>query len=81
MQVVQDAYSGALAERDAQVGLVSALRAKAAALGFGADDDFTALVDRADALLQRRPAPMAVVRQLVPAAQAMLDWLAEGGAR
>ena len=40
-----------------------------------------ALVDRADALLQRRPAPMAVVRQLVPAAQAMLDWLAEGGAR
>lgn len=81
MQVVQDAYSGALAERDAQVGLVSALRAKAAALGFGADDDFTALVDRADALLQRRPAPMAVVRQLVPAAQAMLDWLAQGGAR
>ncbi len=81
MQVVQDAYSGALAERDAQVALVSALRAKADALGFGADLDFNALIDQAERLLQRRPAPMAVIRQLLPAAQAMLDWLAEGDAR
>lgn len=81
MQVVQDAYSGALAERDAQLALVGALRAKADALGFAADPDFTALTDQAEQLLQRRPAPMGVIRQLLPAAQAMLDWLAEGGAR
>ncbi|MFT3862493.1 hypothetical protein [Micropruina sp.] len=81
MQVVQDAYSGALAERDAQLGLVAALRAKADALGLGGNQDFTAIADHAERLLQRPPAPMAVVRQLLPAAQAMLDWLAEGGSR
>ncbi len=81
MQVVQDAYSGALAERDAQAALVSALRTKAGALGFATDPDFAALTDQAERLLQRRPAPMGVIRQLVPAAQAMLDWLAEGGLR
>ena len=79
MQVVQDAYSGALAERDAQLALVAALRVKADALGFGADADLVALTAQAERLLRRRPAPLAVTRQLLPAAQAMLDWLAEGG--
>lgn len=81
MQMVQDAYSGALAERDAQAALVAALRVKADALGFGDDPEFTQLTDLAQRLLQRRPAPMATVRQLLPAAQALLDWSAEGGAR
>ena len=81
MQVVQDAYSAALTERDAQVALVEALRAKAAALGHGDDPDFVALTDQTQRLLQRRPAPMTVTRQLLPAAQALLDWLADTGAR
>lgn len=81
MQVVQDAYSGALAEREAQLALVAALRVKAEALGFGTDADLTALTAQSERLLQRRPAPLAVTRQLLPAAQAMLDWLAEGGPR
>jgi len=81
MQVVQDAYSGALAERDAQLALAAALRVKAEALGHGRDPDLVALIDAADRLLRRRPAPIAVVRQLLPAAQAMLDWLAEGSIR
>ena len=81
MQVVQDAYSGALAERDAQLALAAALRVKAEALGHGRDPDLVALIDAADRLLRRRPAPITVVRQLLPAAQAMLDWLAEGSIR
>lgn len=81
MQVVQDAYTAALVERDAQLALVDALRAKAAALGHSDDPDFAELTGQAARLLQRRPAPMAVTRQLLPAAQALLDWLAETGAR
>ncbi len=81
MQVVQDAYSAALTERDALAALVPALRVKAEALGQASDPDFVVLTETAERLLARRPAPMAVVRQLLPAAQAMLDWLAEGGAR
>ncbi|MBP8919623.1 MAG: hypothetical protein KBG85_07955 [Micropruina sp.] len=78
MQVVQEAYSGALAERDAQLALVSALRAKAAALGHGEHPEFVVLTDSAERLLRHRPAPMAVVRQVLPASQALLDWLGEG---
>ena len=81
MQVVQDAYAGALAERDAVAALVPALRAKAEALGQAGDADFVALTDAAERLLARRPAPMAVVRQLLPAAQTLLDVLAEGSPR
>lgn len=81
MQVVQDAYSGALAERDALAALIPPLRAKAEALGHADDPDFVALTQAAERLLARRPTPMAVVRQVLPAAQALLDALAEGGVR
>ena len=81
MQVVQDAYSGALAERDALAALIPPLRAKAEALGHAGDPDFVALTQTAERLLARRPTPMAVVRQVLPAAQALLDALAEGGVR
>lgn len=81
MQVVQDAYSGALTERDALAALVPALRAKAEALGHAGDPDFAALTATAERLLARRPAPVAVVRQVLPAAQALLDALAEGTAQ
>lgn len=77
LQVVQEAYSGVLAERDAQTALVGALRVKAQALGHAGDPDFAALMDTTGRLLARRPAPLAVVRQLLPAAQALLDALAE----
>ncbi|MCW3157465.1 hypothetical protein [Micropruina sonneratiae] len=77
LQVVQEAYSGVLAERDAQTALVGALRVKAQALGHAGDPDFAALMDITGRLLARRPAPLAVVRQLLPAAQALLDALAE----
>lgn len=81
LQVVQDAYAGVLAERDAQASLLEALSVKANALGHGDDPDFVALVDSARRLLARRPAPLAVVRQLLPAAQALLDALGEAGGR
>lgn len=81
LQVVQDAYSGVLAERDAQASLVEALSVKANALGHGDDPDFVALINTARRLLARRPAPLAVIRQLLPAAQALLDALGEAGGR
>lgn len=83
MQVVQEAYGHALAERDQLLALVDALTAKAAALGHADDADFTELTELARRLLGRAPAPIVVVRQVVAAAQAQLDWLsnAEGGRR
>ncbi|QLQ15889.1 MAG: hypothetical protein HZY73_09790 [Micropruina sp.] len=81
MQVVQDAYGHALAERDQLVAFVDALVVKASALGHADDPDFTDLTGLARRLLDRTPAPIVVVRQVVAAGQAQLDWLsnAEGG--
>lgn len=77
MQVVQDAYSQALAERDQLVTLLEALGAKASALGRGDDEAFTQLVGLARAFLTRAPAPLPSARLLVSAAQAHLGWLTD----
>lgn len=81
MQVVQDAYSAALADVAAQRALIEPLRAKAQALGHGDDADLGALIGVAEHLLARQPVPVDVVRQSLAAAVTMLDWLAEGGPR
>ncbi len=77
MQLVQDAYGQALAERDQLTALVDALAAKATILGLADDTDFQTLSDLARRLLSRTPAPIAVVRQVVSAIQAQLDWRSE----
>ena len=77
-QKVGDAMIGQQKEVAASI---QRLRAKAEALGQADDADFVALTEAAERLLARRPAPMAVVRQLLPAAQTLLDVLAEGSPR
>lgn len=77
MQLVQDAYGQALAERDQLIALVDALAAKATILGLADDTDFQTLSDLTRRLLSRTPAPIAVVRQVVSAIQAQLDWRSE----
>ncbi|MBK8459709.1 MAG: hypothetical protein IPL43_05500 [Micropruina sp.] len=75
LQRVQDAYGSALAEHGQTAGLLDGLRLKAQALGFAEDAEFAALTEVISRFLSREPAPMPVLRHLMAAAQAHLEWL------
>ncbi|WP_141012816.1 hypothetical protein [Nocardioides sambongensis] len=74
LELAQHAYSDALEEYARLVGLLDAFVAKARAAGVAANPDLVASEQQARDLLARRPAPMAVARQLVTTYQ---TWLAK----
>lgn len=73
-EIVQHAYADALAEHEQLVGLLDAYVAKARAAGVADRPDLVESERAARAVLERRPVPMAVARQLVTTYQA---WLAK----
>ncbi|MBS44993.1 MAG: hypothetical protein CMH83_17865 [Nocardioides sp.] len=73
LTMAQDAYAGALAEHEQLVGLLDAYVAKATALGYADRGDLRISEQRAREVLERRPAPMPVCRQLVATYQAWLE--------
>lgn len=73
-EVVQHAYSDALEEHTQLVALLDAYVAKARAAGVAEHPDLVESERAARALLERRPSPMAVARQLVTTYQ---TWLAK----
>lgn len=77
LQVVQQAYAGALNERERTLGLLAALQAKASSLGHGRDPHLTALAEIANQHLDLRPTVLPAVEHLVAAYGAHLDWLDE----
>ncbi|KRB77179.1 hypothetical protein ASE01_10570 [Nocardioides sp. Root190] len=74
MEVVQHAYSDALEEHTQLVGLLDAYAAKARAARVADRPDLVESERAARGLLERRPCPMAVARQLVTTYQ---TWLAK----
>ncbi len=74
MSLAQDRYAAALAEHADLAALLDAYVAKARANGVADRDDLAASEQQARAVLARRPAPMAVCRQLVSTYQ---TWLAQ----
>lgn len=77
----QAELSTALAERSAALGLLSALRAKAAALGHSADPGLTELAALIGRRLAASPVVLPVVRQLLSAYASDLDFLTATGKR
>nr|WP_200954684.1 MULTISPECIES: hypothetical protein [unclassified Nocardioides] len=71
-EVVQHAYSDALDEHTQLVALLDAYVAKARAAGVATHPDLVESERAARALLERRPSPMAVARQLVTTYQTWL---------
>lgn len=74
MEVAQHAYSDALDEHTQLVGLLDGYAAKARAAGLADHPDLVESERAARGLLDRRPCPMAVARQLVTTYQ---TWLAK----
>lgn len=72
MEVAQHAYSDALEEHAQLVGLLDGYVAKARASGMADHADLAESERAARALLERRPCPMAVARQLVTTYQTWL---------
>lgn len=72
MEVAQHAYSDALQEHAQLVGLLDGYVAKARASGMADHADLAESERAARALLERRPCPMAVARQLVTTYQTWL---------
>lgn len=70
------ALSRALSDRDAAASLLSALQAKAIALGHGDDPTLSAVAGLAGSGLAAEPAVLPVVQQLLNAYSAQLDHLA-----
>ena len=82
MQVVQDAYSQALAVRHELAGRLEALTVKARALGVAADPDLERSRALAAETLGRRPCPVAIAEQLVTLYASYLTAAVErGGSR
>ncbi|MFT4288019.1 hypothetical protein [Nocardioides sp.] len=73
LEVAQHRYADALAEHTALVELLDAYRAKARALGLADSADLAETERLAREVLARRPAPLAVARQLVALYQTWLD--------
>lgn len=73
LEIAQHAYSDALAEHTQLVDLLDAYVAKARSTGVADDPDLAQSERAARAVIERRPAPMAVARQLVTTYQ---TWLA-----
>lgn len=74
LEICQHAYSDALEEHTQLVGLLDAYVAKARAAGVADHPDLVASESAARAVIERRPSPMAVARQLVTTYQ---TWLAK----
>ena len=74
MELAQHAYSDALEEHAQLVGLLDGYVAKARASGVAELPDLAESERAARALLERRPCPMVVARQLVATYQ---TWLAK----
>ncbi|HWI43743.1 MAG TPA: hypothetical protein VNS81_08980 [Nocardioides sp.] len=74
LEIAQHAYAGALAEHSQLVDLLDAYAAKARASGVADHPDLVEAERAARAVLERRPAPMAVARQMVTTYQ---TWLAK----
>jgi hypothetical protein len=72
MTLAQHEYAAALAEHTELVDLLDAYVAKARSLGLAERDDLAESERRAREVLARRPAPMAVCRQLVTTYQTWL---------
>ncbi|MCW2813093.1 MAG: hypothetical protein JWN84_548 [Nocardioides sp.] len=71
--VVQTAYAAALAEHTDLLALLDAYVAEARATGAGAQPDVAAAERQAREVLARRPAPIALARQLVTTYQTWVD--------
>ncbi|HWJ66134.1 MAG TPA: hypothetical protein VNT31_05630 [Nocardioides sp.] len=72
MEIAQHAYADALEEHTRLVGLLDGYVANARASGLAENPDLVASERSARALLERRPCPMAVARQLVTTYQTWL---------
>lgn len=72
MEIAQHAYAAALDEHTQLVGLLDGYVAKARAAGLADNPDLAESERAARALLERRPCPMAVARQLVTTYQTWL---------
>ncbi len=73
LELAQHKYADALAEHTALVDLLEAYVVKAHALGVGDHPDLAESEKTARAILERRPAPMVVARQLVATYQTWLQ--------
>lgn len=79
MQVVQHAYSGALAELDAVTGTLGGYVAKARALGVADHPVLEAVEDALLAVLEQRPCPVRIAAALVDTYRDALGWAGERG--
>ncbi|SDE14629.1 hypothetical protein [Auraticoccus monumenti] len=79
MQVVQHAYSGALAELDAVTGGLGGYVAKARALGVADHPVLRAVEDALLAVLEQRPCPVRIADALVATYRDALGWAGERG--
>ncbi|CCH77555.1 conserved hypothetical protein [Nostocoides japonicum T1-X7] len=77
MDVAEQRYAAALAERSALLDQLAAIEVKAGALGVSTDPDCAAARAQARAVLDRRPAPLEVAGHLVAAYRAWVDLVAE----
>lgn len=75
LQVVQQAYAGALAEREKELALLAALEAKASSLGASENPHLVSIAELARRHFDHRPTILGVVQHLVAAYGAHLDWL------
>lgn len=75
MQVVQDAYSAALGQRDALVHRMDATRVHLDGFGLSERGDLSTLETLARDLLGREPTPIPVATELVEAYEAYVRWL------
>lgn len=75
MTFVQRAYTDAMNQHAAAVGLHEALQAKTQALGMANDADLAKLSGHIGEFLRRKPTPITVTQQLLTAYQSYLDWL------
>ncbi len=78
MDVAEQRYAAALAERSALVDQVAAIDVKAEALGRADDPDCATARAQARAVLDRRPAPVAVAEHLVAAYRAWVELVPDG---
>lgn len=76
MQVVQHAYSAALAEHTELVGRLDAYRAKAEATGAAAHPAVRSVETAASTVLAERPSPVAVARTLLDGYRGVVEWAA-----
>lgn len=76
MQVVQDAYTQALQQHQDLVARLAGQRTRAVQLGFGDDQDLTALDALTTDILTREPSPVPLATELVEAFEVFVQWLA-----